>query len=101
MRIGIICSRVRPEEKLLFEAIRSRNAELVRIDDRDLVLDLEETPDFNTDIILDRSINFSRSRHITKALNDRGVVTINSADVINTCGDLCNTVYLNGNIFIL
>lgn len=87
MRIGIICSRVRPEEKLLFEAVRNKNVELVRIDDRELILDLEKVPKFDADIILDRSINFSRSRHITKALNDRGIDTINRADVIRTCGD--------------
>lgn len=87
MKIGIICSRVRPEEKLLFQAVRKKNLELVRYDDRNLIFELENTPKFEADILLDRSINFSRSRHITKILCDRSINIINKAEVVRTCGD--------------
>ncbi len=87
MKIGVICSRVRREEKLLFETIKKSKAELVRIDDRDLTFCLEKTPVFETDIIIDRSINFSRSRHITKILDDHDIKIVNKPKVVRTCGD--------------
>lgn len=87
MKIGVICSRVRPEEKLLFNAIRKKSHELVQIDDRELVFDLHKTPKLNADIILDRCINYSRSSHIMKILNNRGINTVNRYEVIKVCGD--------------
>ncbi len=87
MKIGVLCSRVRPEEKLLFNEIRKRDHKLVQIDDRKLIMDLDKKEFFVVDIILERCINHSRATHITKILNDRGIKTINRYDVINTCGD--------------
>lgn len=87
MMVGVICSRIRPEEKLLFNAIRKRSFDLERIDDREMIFDLEKAPNTKADIILDRSINYSRALHITKIFNDRGIPTINMYDVIRVCGD--------------
>ncbi|MBD3204540.1 lysine biosynthesis protein LysX [Candidatus Woesearchaeota archaeon] len=87
MKIGIICSRVRPEEKLLFNEIRKQGHELVKIDDRKLMFDLTKKPDFNADIIIIRSISHSRFLYISKILNNRGIKTINSYDVGKVCGD--------------
>ena len=40
MRVGILYSRVRAEEKLLFEAFRQRGAEFDLLDDRKLIFDI-------------------------------------------------------------
>jgi [lysine-biosynthesis-protein LysW]--L-2-aminoadipate ligase len=86
MKIGILCSLIRKEEKLLFDEFRRRNAEFIRIDDRELILDLHHrTWDF--DVILERCINHSRALHTLKYLNDCGVRTVNTYEVANTCGD--------------
>ena len=86
MTIGILCSLIRKEEKLLFDEFRRRNAEFIRIDDRELILDLHHrTWDF--DVILERCINHSRALHTLKYLNDCGVRTVNTYEVANTCGD--------------
>lgn len=87
MKIGVLCSRIRPEEKLLFKEIRDRGHELIQIDDRKLIMDLSKNPKIEADVILERCINHSRAIHLTKMLNDRGIKTVNDYDVINLCGD--------------
>ena len=86
MKIGILCSLIRKEEKLLLDEFRRRNIEFIRIDDRELILDLHHrTWDF--DVILERCINHSRALHTLKYLNDCGVKTVNTYEVASTCGD--------------
>lgn len=87
MRIGVLCSRIRPEEKLLFTEIRKRGIELVQIDTRKAVFDLEKKNFCDTDAILERSISHTHAVYITKILEDRNILSINSYDVIKNCGD--------------
>ncbi len=86
MRLGVLCSIIRVEEKLLFEALRNRGVEFVKIDDRELILDLHKKV-YPYDLVLERCVNHSRALHTLKILNDRGVRTVNSWEVANTCGD--------------
>ncbi|MBI4734517.1 MAG: lysine biosynthesis protein LysX [candidate division NC10 bacterium] len=86
MKIGVLCSLIRKEEKLLFDEFRRRGLEFIRIDDRELVLDLHHRQ-WDFDVILERCINHSRALHTLKYLNDCGVRTVNSYEVANTCGD--------------
>jgi len=86
MKIGILCSLIRKEEKLLFEEFQRRNIEFIRLDDRELILDLHQRQ-WDFDVILERSINHSRALHTLKYLNDCGVKTVNTYEVANTCGD--------------
>ena len=88
MRVGVLCSRIRVEEKLLFEAFRNRGVEFEKLDDRDLVFDLHDPDRFLPyDIILERSVNHSRALYALKMLNDWGVKTINTAETARICGD--------------
>jgi len=86
MKIGILCSLVRKEEKLLFDEFRRQGLDFIRLDDRELTLDLHRR-DWDYDVILERCINHSRALHTLKYLNDCGVRTVNSYEVANTCGD--------------
>ena len=86
MKIGILCSLVRKEEKLLFDAFRGRGLVFDRIDDREIILDLHQRR-WDFDVILERCINHSRALHTLRYLNDCGVRTVNSYEVANTCGD--------------
>jgi [lysine-biosynthesis-protein LysW]---L-2-aminoadipate ligase len=86
MKIGILCSLVRKEEKLLFDAFRARGIEYLRLDDREIILDLHQRC-WDFDVILERCINHSRALHTLKYLNDCGVKTVNTYEVANTCGD--------------
>ncbi|MEC9301929.1 MAG: lysine biosynthesis protein LysX, partial [Acidobacteriota bacterium] len=86
MRLGVLCSIVRKEEKLIFGALRERGVDFEKIDDRELSLDLHSRS-FPWDIVLERAVNHARALHTLKLFNDRGLPTINTWDVANICGD--------------
>ena len=85
MKVGLLHSLIRKEEKLLIEEFRTRGVDLVMIDDRKLISDLESAP--SVDILLERSINHSRSMYGLRLLEASGVHCINSAEVAKICGD--------------
>src|SRR5262245_3077253 len=88
MRVGVLCSRIRVEEKLLFEALDARGVAYEKLDDRELVFNLHDPSPFQQfDIILERCINHSRALYALHMLSGWGVKTVNSADVERLCGD--------------
>src|SRR5919199_1238067 len=86
MRLGIICSRIRVEEKLLFAAFERRGTTFERIDDGEVIWDLQDHAR-SFDVVLERSISFGRSLYTLKLLEARGVRCVNRYDVVATCGD--------------
>lgn len=88
MKLGVIYSRARVEEKMLFETLDARGIDYDRIDDRDIVFDLEDPgPWLQYDVILERCINHSRALYALKILNDWGIPTVNTAHVADVCGN--------------
>jgi len=88
MKIAVLYSRARVEEKMLFEMLDGRGIEYDRIDDRDIAFDLSNPEPWRKyDVVLDRSINFSRALYTLKILNDWGIPTVNTARVTENCGD--------------
>ena len=88
MRVGVLCSRIRVEEKLLFEALTARGVEYEKLDDRTLVFNLHDPKAYQQyDVILERSINHSRALYALQMFNDWGIKTINTANVARICGD--------------
>ena len=85
MKFGLLHSLIRKEEKLLIEEFQIRGVDLAMIDDRNLVFDLESVPD--VDVILERSINHSRSLYGLRLFEAAGIQCINSANVAKICGD--------------
>ena len=87
--VGVLLSRVRVEEKLLIGELEERGVEIVRFDDREIVLDLSkpEPAMLRCDVVLERAINHLRALYTLKTLNDWGVPTVNTYEVANTCGD--------------
>ena len=85
MKIGLLHSLIRKEEKLLIEAFRNAGVEPVMIDDRKLILDFHNAPDI--DILVERSINHSRALHALRLFESAGVPCINSHHVSQVCGD--------------
>ena len=69
MRVGVLCSRIRVEEKLLFEALTARGVEYEKLDDRTLVFNLHDPKAYQQyDVILERSINHSRALYALQCL---------------------------------
>ena len=88
MRVGVLCSRIRVEEKLLFEALSARGVEYDKLDDRELVFNLHDPrPLQQFDIILERCINHSRALYALHMLTSWGVKVMNSAETARICGD--------------
>jgi len=86
MRIGVLCSRVRAEEKLLFAELERRGLRYEKIDDREQVFDLHRR-EYPFDVVLERCIQHSRALYMLKILGDAGVPTVNTYHVATTCGD--------------
>lgn len=86
--MGVLLSRVRVEEKLLFEAFQQRGVPYERIDDRELILDLQEPePWRDYGLILERCINHSRALYALRIFESWGIATVNSYRVADTCGN--------------
>ena len=86
LRIGMLHSRIRKEEKLLIEEIRRRkDVELVLLDDRELIFNLGDNG-FDVDVVFERCINHSRALYALKMFNDLGIPTVNRYEVAETCG---------------
>jgi [lysine-biosynthesis-protein LysW]--L-2-aminoadipate ligase len=88
MRVGILLSRVRVEEKWLFEALNQRGVPYDRLDDRELRFDLADAgPWRQYGVVLERSLSYGRGLYATRMLNEWGIPTVNTAAVATTCGD--------------
>ncbi|MGD9144710.1 MAG: lysine biosynthesis protein LysX, partial [Anaerolineae bacterium] len=70
MKIGMICSRVRVEEKLIFAALRDRGVDYERLDPRRLFLDLDARQLADYDAVLVRCVSHSRAYYLTRRLQD-------------------------------
>lgn len=90
MRIGILCSRIRVEEKLLLAELDRRGVDYTKINDDDVVFDLNAGR-YPYDVVLERSIHHSRALYALRAFNDAGVPTVNTYQVADTCGDKFKT----------
>lgn len=86
MRLGVLCSRIRVEEKLLLRELDRRRVSWSRIDDGDAAWRLVAgAPPY--DLVYDRSVSFGRSLYSLRILEARGVRCVNRAEVVGTCGD--------------
>ena len=85
MKIGMLHSIIRVEEKLLLQEFRERKIDVEMIDDRELIFDLKSHDFSSFHVILERCINHSRALHSLQILNDQDVKTINSAHTDSAC----------------
>lgn len=92
MRVGMLMSRVRIEEKLLVDAFAARHINMEMLDDRELVFDIGNSEPFRSyDVILERCITHSRAVTALELLNSWGVRTVNTFEVANVCGSKFST----------
>lgn len=87
--IGIICDRVRWDEKELIKAARKRGAKPIVIDQKNMVLDLTGNEDNipEADVYLQRSVSTLKGLYITKILEEKGYTVINSFEPSRICAD--------------
>ena len=89
MRIALLASRIRVEEKLLIEALRRRAIAFDIIDDGELLFDLSRPDDRWSvyDAVLCRGVSQSRGLAVLHVLEQWGVPVCNTAAVTTTCND--------------
>ena len=91
MKIAMLLSRVRVEEKLLLAAFEKRGQIVEIIDDRKVVFDLHQNGWRSYNVVVERCVNHSRALYALRILNDWGIPTINTYDVALICGNKLET----------
>jgi len=91
LKLGVLVSFLRQEEKLILNAARARGIDVTPVFDRELVLNLsaptakESGVDF--DVLLDRSVVHSRAGYTLFAMQRWGIPTLNTAAAVAICDD--------------
>lgn len=86
--MGILCSRLRPEEKAIFRALTARGVDFDRLDEERLFLYLHTNglaQQYN--LIWSRVISHTRALYLLSILNGWGLPTVNDYRTVLTCGD--------------
>ncbi len=91
VRVGVLHSLVRVEEKLLFAELEKRGVAYTRIDDREMAMPFDRPDTWNYDVVFERCINHTRALHALRLLNSWGVATVNTYSVAEVCGNKLNT----------
>jgi [lysine-biosynthesis-protein LysW]--L-2-aminoadipate ligase len=96
MRVGMLVTHIRPEEKLLIAAFQARGIEPDILLDREVNIDLTAGADQLApngiawsayDIVLERCVSTSRGMYLQAILNAWGIPTINSYATASVCAD--------------
>ncbi|MFJ8532183.1 RimK family alpha-L-glutamate ligase [Streptomyces sp. NPDC093591] len=88
--IAVVHSRVRAEEKALFEALERRNLPYVGVDARRLYGFADAAP-VRWRVGLNRELSLSRAVHAARTLEAQGLHMVNSASATEVCGDKWRT----------
>ncbi len=92
LKIGVLCSRIRVEEKWIFGALEKRGIDFDRLDDRMISFDLDDESSWHQyDAVLERSISYTSGLYALQILNAFGVPTVNTVAVAEACGDKLTT----------
>jgi [lysine-biosynthesis-protein LysW]--L-2-aminoadipate ligase len=89
VKIGVLYSRIRRDEKLLLAELRERGHEVVKIDVRDQRFGLSEPPAAfaDIDLVVDRCLATSRSRYATQFLAAYDIPVVNGPETAEVCAD--------------
>lgn len=100
MRVALLVTHIRAEEKLIVAAFNNRNIEPDIILDRDLNFDVTASSDqlapsgiaWNAyDMVFERCISTSRGMYALAILNSWGICTFNTYETAAICGDKLRT----------
>ena len=99
MRVGILYSRIRRDEKLLLNELRERDHDVAKIDVRKQQFSLSEPPEAfeGVDVLVDRCLATSRSLYVTQFAEAYGIPVVNSAETAQVCANkVKNSLALEG-----
>lgn len=87
MKIGILYSRKRIEEKLITAALDQQGVDYDRIDPRKVSFELNGTAPGAYDAVLVRCLSHTNAYYLTRWLEGLGIPTISPHRTISVCGD--------------
>jgi [lysine-biosynthesis-protein LysW]--L-2-aminoadipate ligase len=87
MKLAVLCSQVRVEEKLIFQALGKRGIAFDKVDVRRLSFDLSTSSLAEYDVVWIRCVSHTRAISAASLLQHAGVRTVNEYPVFATCGD--------------
>ena len=89
MKVGLLYSRIRRDEKLLLSELRERDHDVRKIDVRKQQFGLTDADGVfaGLDLVVDRCLATSRSLYATKFVDAYGVPVVNSPETAETCAD--------------
>lgn len=87
VRIGMLVSRLRDEEKTLLQAAARRGIAVEVIQDRQLTLNLSAPEPPAVDVVLDRCLAHVRGGYAVRMFDRWGIPTVNSATSSALCDD--------------
>ncbi len=92
LRIAMLHTRLRVEERLVLDAIEHRGLRAETIDLREPVFDLGDAGRWREfDLVIDRSLSLTSSLNAVRILESYGVRCVNPADSIELCADKLRT----------
>ena len=85
MKIAMLHTTIRTDEKLLIKAAKSRNVNLECLDVRNMILDIDN--DYDYDIVLERCISTTKGNYGTSFFESLNISVVNSSAVARVCQD--------------
>lgn len=86
MRMGMILSRIRKDEKLLIKEAEKRDITVTPVDNKELVFELEHRH-LEMDAALERCVDHHRAVYALTVLESWGIPTVNRQPVVETYGN--------------
>lgn len=88
MNIGVLISRIREDEKLLFSEFDKKKVSFEKIDVRKITFDLFDRENWQKyDLIINRCISYSQSLTAIQIVESFGIPCVNSSYSTITCGE--------------
>ncbi|HEY8602456.1 MAG TPA: RimK family alpha-L-glutamate ligase [Thermomicrobiales bacterium] len=87
MRIGILHTRLRIEERRLIEALTARGAEVVPLPESAVAFDLRARGYNSLDLVVERCQDYTLAQTALRILEHLGVPTINRPATVDLCGN--------------
>lgn len=91
MKLGMLISHLRTEEKAILAAAAARDVAVERVFDREIYFDLERPRFPAVDLVLDRSLVHSRAEYTLRLLQSWGIDTVNSFATTTLCDNKFHT----------
>ncbi len=89
MRLTLLHTRVRVEERLLIDELERRGIAVEFVHADEAVLDLTAPPETPSEphVLLDRCLSHSKALAVVRAYESRGAICLNPSSVTHVCGD--------------